>query len=388
MSILFFSSCKEELLQPKEEETKPKVTDVKVVTETFLEAKQENENLSRKERLEKFKKEHSKPYALLQKPEEILKEFLANRKTNKAAVNSFKNTNIKTLQTDPCEYLETEVWAFEKYQPISGKVVGVSPKPAWQNDIGTLQSLHNTFGFQGVFVAETLIDEAGDAGFLPSEIYIVICELSAFYAIMNLYTNEDFMNCYINEPLDYQSYSYTVNILSSYGNQWRQKFGGPIIMGIQEENYADEFDDLFDIVTITTYNNYWYNIDHLYDQRPVWTDWNSHFGSKFNALWISGPDDDDEFDLLTGHASNLGKNMISLYFGGPECIGYSNETCWNWVYNFCYWSWLHYYLDRVERVYTYRWHYVGNGDSCTDNQITSWELYDIIDNNDLRIRMR
>ncbi len=120
------------------------------------------------------------------------------------------------------------------------------------------------------------------------------------------------------------------------------------------------------------------------DQRTKWSDWNNQFGSKFNSLWISGPSDEDEFSLLIGHAQNMSKSIINLWFDDNS----TDAESWNWIYSFCNQSWLNFFIDRFERKYTYEWTYIGNGDACTDYQITSWTLTNIIDNNETRIRTR
>jgi hypothetical protein len=51
------------------------------------------------------------------------------------------------------------------------------------------------------------------------------------------------------------------------------------------------------------------------DQRNSWTDMQGVFGSKFSMTWIHGGG--DEYDLLMGHATNLGLQAVWVYNGGP-----------------------------------------------------------------------
>jgi len=67
-------------------------------------------------------------------------------------------------------------------------------------------------------------------------------------------------------------------------------------------------------------------------------------------------------------------------------IGSSNEAhCWEAIYEFCYAAWQKQYVQRMEKKYIYVFSYEGNGDPCTDNQITSWFLIDILDGNETRV---
>jgi hypothetical protein len=42
-------------------------------------------------------------------------------------------------------------------------------------------------------------------------------------------------------------------------------------------------------------------------------------------------------------------------------------------------------LKREEKKYIYVWTYIGNEDPCLDNQVTSWEITDIIETTETRI---
>ncbi len=76
------------------------------------------------------------------------------------------------------------------------------------------------------------------------------------------------------------------------------------------DGWADNFDDLVDVVNQTAYTdmNYVWSYGCFKapwdeaDQRDEWTDFNNAFGSKFNHPWISGELDRGEMYLLTSHA--------------------------------------------------------------------------------------
>jgi hypothetical protein len=118
------------------------------------------------------------------------------------------------------------------------------------------------------------------------------------------------------------------------------------------------------------------------DQRGDWSEFNTTFTSKFNHLWISGASDQGEMDQLIGHAKNMNKNSIWLYAGEPEI---PDQTYWNSIYEFCFFSYKHTFINRKERKYIFVYSYIGFDDPCYDYQITSWELVDIIDTGITRI---
>jgi hypothetical protein len=51
------------------------------------------------------------------------------------------------------------------------------------------------------------------------------------------------------------------------------------------------------------------------DQRPSWSDMRNLFGAKFAMTWVHGGG--DEYDILLGHARNLGLTGIWVYHEGP-----------------------------------------------------------------------
>jgi hypothetical protein len=64
---------------------------------------------------------------------------------------------------------------------------------------------------------------------------------------------------------------------------------------------------------------------------------------------------------------------------------FNDDFIWDATTKFSYYSFVHNYIHREEKRFIYVWSYIGNGDPCQDNQITSWELSDIIETNDTRI---
>ncbi|MCX7875359.1 MAG: hypothetical protein N2321_04220 [Melioribacteraceae bacterium] len=382
--LILNTSCKEKPVEPKtstEKLNSKMLVDEKITTSVVDEDKK-----SSKEKFLKLKTEHQKPFVLLKKPEEILKEYLLKQKERNEKLVLKKINSIHKTQTSSCYTIQTEVWALNKYQPFNG-TIGIRPHDDWQENALVLNELKNRFGFQKLIVKEMSIPQAKQV-YPSNEIIIAITELSYFYSIMNLYSSNDFSTCYIDEPQLNNGIEFTRQILSQYGNQWRNKFG-PILLGERTIELADEFDDLVDKLTSTIYSHYEYYTPYSIcktcyfqypsDQGPKWVDWKNHYGNKFNFVWISDNKDEDEYDALTSRAKNMGLDIF-LY----QEVG----STWNYIYDFAYWSWLHYYLDRIERKYIYVWSYIGNEDPCYDYQITSWELIDIIETNITQLKNR
>lgn len=153
-------------------------------------------------------------------------------------------------------------------------------------------------------------------------------------------------------------------------------------MGETGLEYAQQLISVGDIINCSWYGYYfiwpWTN-----DQRNEWTYFNDAFGSKFNCLWISGELDRGEMDQLLGHAHNMGKTSVWLYEGEGK---FTNDyDYWDAISEFSYYSYLHGFNKREERKYIYVWSYIGNQDPCTDIQVTSWDVTDIIDTGETRI---
>jgi hypothetical protein len=382
MTILFFSSCKEELLQPKEEEKNPKVTDSKVITETLLDVQLGDENPDKKAKFEKLKKEHSLPYAILQRPDDILKDFLL-KKNSKSVINSLKKTSAKTVLTGGCDTVRVDVWALEKYTPFSG-IVGIQPQNDWAANLWTLGHLKNKYGFSNILMQEMNARNCinNNGAYSVGEILLVFDPPNLVIECIDQWNLGTLAGCYYDEPsLNYgieESRNYLINTVT----HWRAKFSSPIVLGERTHVLAHEYDDLVDIVNGTQYSEYHYYPPYCVkcyypleaDQRDSWDSFNSSFSNKFECLWISALEDQSEFSDLIGHARNMGKSTIWLWWGDD----------WNTIASFCYWANQNSYLSRQERKYIYEYVYIGSGDSCTDTEITSWMLNNIIPTNDLR----
>lgn len=79
------------------------------------------------------------------------------------------------------------------------------------------------------------------------------------------------------------------------------------------------------------------------DQRPDWSDMKNLLGSKFTSTWINGIGDNNEFNLLFGHANNLGLKEIWTFVDDPDP--------WTELRNASLAAWYSGYLRRWDRLY-------------------------------------
>jgi len=396
--LLLITDCKEELVVESKKENIQ--TSRSILAKENVSLSMVSDSLSKKEKVAKLKKEQEKPYVVIDKPEKLLSEYLKSRNSGKSlSKSSNSNISYSTQSTQSCYTIEIDVWVFEKYHPISGLIVGILPKGSepkapsikyWQYDQNILSLLKNKFGFSQIIMEPSAVLE--NTTFAPNQIIMGIKNLpSAVSSFNSLYSGPALFGIFIDEPYHNSTVSYRDSLRVSK-LRWQQKMGisSKFIAGETCEGYANEFDDLVDYVNMTAYTDMISNFlvtcvpdptDN--DQRDEWTDFNTSFGSKFNFLWISGELDRGEMDQLIGHAQNMGKNSIWLYAGE---LGMSDQSYWDAIGEFNYYAFMHGYLKREERRFVYVWSYIGNGDPCYDNQDTSWDITDIIDTGETRIR--
>jgi len=126
--IIFSSSCKEEqIVESKKRDTK---TFSKVLAKENISLSVASDSLSKKEKIAKLKKEHERPYMVIDKPEKLLAEKLKSRTTGKSLSKSSNNLgSYSTQSTQSCYTMEIDVWVFEKYEERAGKEFGILPHP-------------------------------------------------------------------------------------------------------------------------------------------------------------------------------------------------------------------------------------------------------------------
>lgn len=107
----------------------------------------------KKDKISRLKKEHEKPYVVIDKPEKLLADKLKSRTSNKSLSKSSNNLGSYSVQnSQSCYTLEIDVWALVKYHPIVNKIVGILPKQNanWSYNQGTLGSL--TYGYSKILL--------------------------------------------------------------------------------------------------------------------------------------------------------------------------------------------------------------------------------------------
>lgn len=80
--LLLITNCKEELVVESKKENIP--TSQSILAKENVSLSIVSDSLSKKEKIAKLKKEHGKPYIVIDKPEKLLAEKLKSRSINKS----------------------------------------------------------------------------------------------------------------------------------------------------------------------------------------------------------------------------------------------------------------------------------------------------------------
>lgn len=352
-----------------------------LVDEKITNSVVDEDKKSSKEKFLKLKEKLLKPYVLLKKPEEALREFFVNRKSGKV-VNTKINVKEKSIQQQQCNPIYVEMWGLEKYEPNNG-ILGILPPNSWQDDSGLLSLLRNTYGFRKAIMKETSVAN-NTSTFSNNELVLNCPDYNYLQSIINLHSIGWCGGLYIDEPYSngaIHDLTLLKGILQILISNWKNKFSTCVTIGEPTIEKVDMFKDLVDIVNTSSYDNYLCLVcpDHYMftnkDQRPVWTNGNNLFGSKYNSLWIGGNDWQDQGEMwqLLAHARNL--NINEVWFYGLE----GNYTqIWNGIYEFCFNAYLNSFLSRYNRLYLFEFSYCGGGNPCTDENENNWYLTNII----------
>jgi hypothetical protein len=404
MILLFFQfiSCNDELVVDQNEKIKDSENPTLSKEGDLLNSQKDSISLKeKKERILKLKKDLEIPYVVIEKPEKLLVEKLSLRKPNKSFSKTLTNPYLNSVQGIlSCYTLEIEIWALDNYVSKSNYIVGILPKGSyhypdnlyWQYDQNILSILKNKYAFNKICLERAAI--ASNSVYQPSQILAGGDGVypSALISSYSSYSGNPLWGLYTDEPyhrsLSVSSWKDSLNLTRSW---WKWKMGASSIFigGETCLDYTHEYDHIVDFVNMTAYRDMITNflvtcVENPLDadQRSEWSEFNSSFNSKFNHLWISGASDQGEMNQLIGHAQNMNKNSIWLYAGE---LGISDQTYWNAIYEFCYYSFMHSFINRKERKYIFVYNYIGFEDPCYDYQITSWELVDIVDTGITRI---
>ncbi|MGB6033951.1 MAG: T9SS type A sorting domain-containing protein [Bacteroidota bacterium] len=219
------------------------------------------------------------------------------------------------------------------YEPLPGKLVGVWPD-AWTVD--RLTELRTRYGFTGVLVKSSADQyrAAIEAGFLPENIMIQLVDSyvpevdnldAGFYFIdepsehdcsgnpsgLRLYSVAELWNrlTYIQEHRPESKF-----VLSGYKRCSHNKIASAhahVMMYASYHNWNSAW-----LPTCAANMGYGADLEAGWirgdgDQRDSWSDARNAWGVKFSMTWIDGRG--DEYDVLMGHARNLGLNGVWMY---------------------------------------------------------------------------
>ncbi len=235
LSILL--SCKEELVVEQKKENNTTAQSALAKTNGQLSSQQDSiSQKEKKEKVKRLKKEHEKPYVVIEKPEKLLLEKLKSRlldNPSSKTLNKSGSFSIQSLQS--CYVMEVDVWVFVKYHPISGLTVGISPKGSyhypdnkfWQYDRNILTTLKYTYGFSKINMGPMAIIENNNVVYTASEI---LAGISLDYnAVVNQFSSYNLgtlWGSYIDEPMhNAADASDCRQKLSSIKTWWKNNIG-------------------------------------------------------------------------------------------------------------------------------------------------------------------
>lgn len=304
--IIITTNCKEEAIVEQNNNTV--VNSNKTLAKENIVLTQVADSIIRKEQKDKItrlKKEHEKPYVVLEKPEKILSEKLKSRTINKSiSKSSNKYGSYSAQSSQSCYTIEIEIWAFEKYHSITGFNTGICPKSDWMNTSSILVTLKNTWSFNLIMLGTYAV--ANQIVYPHNQIVAGVDPMHPYWSKMD-YMNfqpRDLYGFYMDEPAHSLDPAMRDSVSKVVSNLKELNFTSSLYWTSETcDILADNVDDLVDVISMSGYTDYSYNIlfgcnNYLAssDQRNEWTDYNNLFGSKFNHLWISGELDRGEMD--------------------------------------------------------------------------------------------
>lgn len=382
--FVLITSCKEEAIVEQKKENNAAQSTLAKGSDLLSVQGDSTIQKEKKERVKRLKKEHEKPFVVIDKPEQILLRKLREKYSTNSKLGKLNGTNTYSAQSVSSITMEVDVWSFVKYHNSTGFIVGIWPKIDWMTNNQYISLLRNTYGFSHFFTVHDYIPIAESNGYSLSNI---IAGVGGLYPqqVINSYEQPGTRGpCgfyYVDEPAHVTNpFHSSIDSVRKLVNYFKGKYltqNPSIVVGETTVEYANNFDEIVDYVNCSWYGYYFWPLTN--DQRSRWTDFNNTFGSKFNHLWISGELDRGEMDQLIGHARNMNKNSVWLYAAE---MGMSNESYWDAIYEFTYYAFTHSFLRREERHYIYVYLYNDTGDP---SEITSWDLIDIIDTGETRI---
>jgi len=419
LSIIFiftiqFFGCNEELVVDQKDAPSATIQKSLLKEDQILSVLQDPlKEKEKKDKLKWLKAEHEKPYVVIEKPEKLLAEKLKSRipiNTFSKSANSYSLNSAQSSQS--CYFVETDIWALYNYQTLPEIEFGIMPHEnrMYAGSSGNpyflqkLNELKTKWGFNYICAA------IGDLNNIQAIVYAGYPISTNYMAsgfidggqldratVANQYNGLSpeiyFWAYYFDEPYSHTDYAHVTQ--SSFKNfrDYIKSLRPNSLFGFGETNvysanrythnpyfwftqyYTNNYPTDVDIVMCTRYIGYYGESD----QRDLWSELKTSYTSKFNRTWISANLDRGEFNLLLGHAKNKGAAPWLFQMNDNEDISD------NAISEYCYNAYVQAYLIRKERKYIYVWSYIGMDDPCSDYQITNWELFDIIETNEIRI---
>ena len=297
-------------------------------------------------------------------PTELPKEttLLKSVNTNPNANLSVTSDSVKTkdkkkggdIHPDAVSQCQKVVnyWIFEKYENVTGKIVGILPTTERFNNNNRLAELKNKWGFNFILTTDVNYDKVTTAGFSSSNIMLYISPGDGVWenVIANSpiswgYFTDEFVsrllasNPFLTDDEIRIQANYVRNAIKNK-SQTAKYIDGETTVG-----FANVIDDIVDDLLCTKYDR----LPWSTDQRPLWTDFRNNFLTKFSMTWVAAHKDLSEYDNLLGHALNIGLNGVWLYQQEDSTDSYSDNN----ISSFSLFAWKWGWLSKVERKWTY-----------------------------------
>jgi hypothetical protein len=336
--LLLITNCKEELVvESKKENIQPSQSNLaKENVSLSIVA----DSLSKKEKVAKLKKEHEKPYVVIDKPEKLLADKLKSRSTYKPLSKSSNNPGSYSVQsTQSCYTIEIDVWALSKYEAKSNVEFGILPHRNRQyaggsgdpNRIQKLNELKSKWGFNYIMASIGNYNDIMaivNAGFPIATNYMASGFLDGGQMDRETVENQSnglspnayFWAYFFDEPYSHTDYPHLTQSSFKSFRDFVKNLRPNSLFGFGETNvytanrythnpyfwytqyYTNYYPTSVDFVMCTRYVGYYGEAD----QRNLWTELKTSYDSKFSRTWIAANLDRSEFNSLLGHAKNNG----------------------------------------------------------------------------------
>jgi len=255
-----------------------------------------------------------------------------------------------------CAYIQ-HGWITHHYEPKDGKYVGVCPL---ENTFSNFSELRNKWGYSKLYIDpyQNIYDNAIAAGYTLNDILISLTGIPDNQRAGKITQFGNAYAYYIGEPAD-QNHSMGGIRNALISNGFTSLF---VIDGYKRTYGLNVCVEQADKVLFSSYHHWyellsgvWVSWPYNSDQRPDWSDMKNRYGSKFSMTWINTKEI-EEFDVLFGHAQNLGLIAVWIYGAWddttpPQPVPHYNDQ-WE---NISYAAWKHGFLRRWVQDVTITW---------------------------------